>query len=60
MSAAEALSRDLRKQGLRFVGPTTAFAFMEAMGLINNHAEECAIWPEADRQRRGFTRPVRP
>jgi DNA-3-methyladenine glycosylase I len=58
MRAAEALSKDLRKQGWKFVGPTTVYAFMEATGLVNNHAEECAIWPEADRQRRGFTRPA--
>ena len=33
-----ALSRDLKKQGWKFVGPTTVYAFMQAMGLINDHA----------------------
>ena len=38
-----ALSRDLRKRGWTFVGPTTIYAFMQAMGLVNDHVEECAI-----------------
>lgn len=38
-----ALSRDLRKRGWTFVGPTTAYAFMQAMGLVNDHVEECAF-----------------
>jgi DNA-3-methyladenine glycosylase I len=36
-----ALSRDLRKRGWTFVGPTTIYAFMQAMGLVNDHVEEC-------------------
>jgi DNA-3-methyladenine glycosylase I len=36
-----ALSRDLRKRGWTFVGPTTVYAFMQAMGLVNDHVEEC-------------------
>lgn len=35
------LSRDLKKRGLRFVGPTTAYAFMQAMGLVNDHIDGC-------------------
>jgi DNA-3-methyladenine glycosylase I len=38
-----ALSRDLKQQGLRFVGPTTVYAFMKAMGLVNDHASGCAF-----------------
>ena len=37
------LSKDLRKRGWTFVGPTTIYAFMQAMGLVNDHVEECAI-----------------
>jgi DNA-3-methyladenine glycosylase I len=37
-----ALSRDLRKRGWTFVGPTTLYAFMQAMGLVNDHLEGCA------------------
>ena len=38
-----ALSKDLRKRGWTFVGPTTIYAFMQAMGLVNDHVEECDI-----------------
>jgi len=40
-AASVAMSRDLKKRGWAFVGPTTVFAFMQAMGLINDHAEGC-------------------
>ena len=40
--ASVALSRDLRKRGWTFVGPTTIYAFMQAMGLVNDHIEGCA------------------
>ena len=52
-----ALSKDLRKQGWKFVGPTTVYAFMQAMGLINDHAEACAIRAKAEQARASFTRP---
>ncbi|MGW4519082.1 DNA-3-methyladenine glycosylase I [Streptomyces sp. NPDC004393] len=54
-----ALSKDLRKLGWKFVGPTTVFAFMQAMGLINDHATYCAIRPQAEEERLAFTRPGR-
>src|SRR5574342_1123480 len=40
---AVALSKDLKKLGWKFVGPTTVYAFMQAMGLINDHVEDCVI-----------------
>ena len=40
--ASQALSRDLKKRGWSFVGPTTVYAFMQAMGLVNDHLEGCA------------------
>ena len=52
-----ALSRDLKKRGWRFVGPTTVYAFMQAMGLVNDHAEACVVRAQAERARRGFSRP---
>ncbi len=54
-----ALSRDLKKLGWRFVGPTTVYAFMQAMGLVNDHAEACVVRAQAERARRGFSRPRR-
>lgn len=52
-----ALSKDLKKRGWSFVGPTTVYAFMQAMGLFNDHAEGCAIRAEADKARKAFTKP---
>jgi DNA-3-methyladenine glycosylase I len=46
------LSKDLKKRGWKFVGPTTVFAFMQAMGLINDHANGCAIRAEAEKGRK--------
>jgi len=40
-----ALSKELKRRGWRFVGPTTAYAFMQAMGLVNDHVEGCCIRP---------------
>lgn len=51
------LSKDLKKLGWRFVGPTTVYAFMQAMGLVNDHAEGCAIRAEVEAARRQFARP---
>ena len=56
-----ALSRDLRRRGWSFVGPTTAYAFMQAMGLVNDHLAGCAIGAEISRLRRpGTAQPSRP
>ncbi|TWB56377.1 DNA-3-methyladenine glycosylase I [Nitrospirillum viridazoti] len=55
--ASIALSKDLKKRGWKFVGPTTVFAFMQAMGLINDHAEGCVVREEAERARGEFGRP---
>lgn len=52
-----ALSKELKKQGWKFVGPTTVYAFMQAMGLINDHVEGCAIRAEVERARERFERP---
>ncbi len=49
-----ALSRDLKHRGWTFVGPTTAYAFMQAMGLVNDHIEGCAARGPAEQARRGF------
>jgi len=54
-----ALSKDLKKLGWKFVGPTTVYAFMQAMGLINDHVEDCVIRVKVDRARRKFKRPGR-
>lgn len=45
------LSKDLKKRGWTFVGPTTVYAFMQAMGLVNDHIEGCVIRPLAEAAR---------
>jgi DNA-3-methyladenine glycosylase I len=55
---AIALSKDLRRRGWGFVGPTTVYAFVEAMGLVNDHLEQCSIRPEVERERVVFHRPA--
>jgi DNA-3-methyladenine glycosylase I len=52
-----ALSKDLKKLGWKFVGPTTVFAFMQAMGLVNDHVEDCALRAKAVRARKSFKPP---
>ena len=52
-----ALSKELKKRGWKFVGPTTVFAFMQAMGLINDHVENCVIRAKVQRARKGFKKP---
>ncbi len=56
-AASTALSKDLKKRGWRFVGPTTCYAFMQAMGLINDHVEGCVSRTEIDKARKKFRRP---
>ena len=45
---SERFAKDLRKRGWSFVGPTTVYAFMQAMGLVNDHLEGCVIRPLAE------------
>ena len=52
-----ALSKDLKKRGWSFVGPTTVYAFMQAMGLVNDHLEGCHVRASALRSRSALTRP---
>ena len=41
MAEAEAMSKDLKKRGFRFVGPTICYAFMQAVGMVDDHAPDC-------------------
>jgi DNA-3-methyladenine glycosylase I len=51
-----ALSKELKKRGWKFVGPTTVYAFMQAMGLVNDHGEACVIRAKVERAQRKFKR----
>ncbi|MBU2887789.1 DNA-3-methyladenine glycosylase I [Gilvimarinus agarilyticus] len=52
-----ALAKALKKQGWKFVGPTTVFAFMQAMGLVNDHLEACVMRNKVAQARAEFKRP---
>ena len=56
-AASIALSRDLKRMGWKFLGPTTVYAFMQAMGLINDHVEGCVTREAVTRAREKFARP---
>jgi DNA-3-methyladenine glycosylase I len=56
--ASVALSKDLRKRGWTFVGPTTMYAFMQAVGIVNDHLDGCVVRTRAERARRAFREPV--
>ena len=58
-SESTALSKDLKKRGWTFVGPTTTYAFMQAMGLVNDHIEGCHCRAEIERTRKAFKRPAK-
>ena len=58
--ASRALSRDLKQRGWRFVGPTTVYAFMQAMGLVHDHLEGCAFRAPVEGARRALRRPSAP
>src|SRR5262249_53244864 len=52
-----ALSKELKARGWRFVDPTTVYAFMQAMGLVNDHVDGCVVRARVERARRVFERP---
>jgi DNA-3-methyladenine glycosylase I len=52
-----ALSKDLKKRGWSFVGPTTVYAFMQAMGLVNDHLDGCFRRAQLEAEREAFVRP---
>lgn len=58
-AASVAMSKDLKKRGWKFVGPTTVYAFMQAMGLVNDHATDCVLRAEVARARAAFKPPGR-
>ena len=55
---SKALSKDLKKRGFKFVGPTTCYAFMQSMGIVNDHVEGCYCRNLREEERKKFKRPV--
>ncbi len=52
-----ALSRELRRRGFRFVGPTTVYAAMQSLGLVDDHLADCHVRPVVEAERSSFERP---
>jgi DNA-3-methyladenine glycosylase I len=55
---SQAMAKDLKRRGWRFVGPTTVYAFMQAMGLVNDHLEGCVAFEPAQQARAAFSVPA--
>lgn len=55
--ASTELSKALKRRGWTFVGPTTCYALMQAMGMVNDHIRGCSAWPVIDQARKQFKRP---
>jgi DNA-3-methyladenine glycosylase I len=55
---SRALAKELKRRGWRFVGPTTVYAFMQAMGLVNDHLHGCDAREPVERARAAFTPPA--
>ncbi len=55
---SKAISKDLKKRGWKFVGPTTVYAFMQAMGMVNDHLPGCVIYEQVAQARSKFKRPA--
>ena len=53
---SRALAKDLKRRGWRFVGPTTVYAFMQAMGLVNDHLDGCDVRAQVELARERFSR----
>lgn len=56
---SKAMSKALKQRGFRFVGPTTAYAFMQSMGIVNDHSAECDTRKKVALARRNYLRPRR-
>lgn len=54
---SKALSKELKRRGWSFVGPTTMYAAMQAMGLVNDHIETCTVRSQVEKRRAAFKRP---
>lgn len=54
---SRALAKELKRRGWSFVGPTTVYAFMQSVGLVNDHLEGCAAREECEAARAAFDRP---
>ena len=54
------MSKDLKKRGWAFLGPTTIYSFMQSAGIVNDHIEGCDHRDACEKERAVFTRPLKP
>ena len=54
---SDAMSRELKRLGWTFVGPTTCYALMQAVGMVNDHLQNCGMWQQVEQARKQFSRP---
>ena len=57
-SESTAMAKELKRRGFSFVGPTTAYAFMQAMGIVNDHLVGCTVREQVESERASFVRPI--
>ncbi len=57
-SESAAMSKELKQRGWSFVGPTTCYAFMQSMGIVNDHMRSCDHWQSVQQLRQKFQRPT--
>ena len=55
---SETLAKELKKRGWTFLGPTTLYAFMQSMGMVNDHETTCCLYPVIEDARNNFKRPL--
>ena len=56
--SSKKLSSELKKKGWSFVGPTTIYAFMQAVGMVNDHVTSCWVFEDVEKDRRKLSRPI--
>ncbi len=56
-AASQRMSKELRRRGFKFVGPTTMYALMQAMGMVNDHVEGCSVRAACEAARSATARP---
>ena len=49
---SDAMSKDLKKRGFKFIGPTICYAFMQAVGMVNDHVVDCFRYKELKNKRK--------
>lgn len=57
---SDRISKDLQKRGMRFVGTTIVYAYLQAIGVVNSHEPQCFLHPDTAQAERSVTTPINP